>query len=110
MSMSHATDPVPGSALSSPHLLFALCAMSFVGPLSDLTLSPLLVAISRDLDISVPLLAQTATGTILFSGALGLAFGPLADALGHRRAVLAGAVALAISGFGAALSPSYLTL
>src|SRR5688500_2068818 len=70
--------------------VLALVGASFLGALTSVALGPFLPVIVRDLGTSVPLLGQTATGTLLWAAVLGLVVGPLADRYGHRRLLLVG--------------------
>lgn len=64
-------------------------------------------AISRDLDVSIPMLGQI-TGMIFFGAAgISLLAGPLADKYGKRHILVIGLSAIVVSTFFTMLAPSY---
>src|SRR4028119_1258465 len=91
-------------------VVLTLCAVSFIGTLNLMAISPFLVDIADDLDSSVALLGQTSTATIFFGALVGLIAGPLADHYGHRRVLIVGFIALVVSALGAAAATSYALL
>lgn len=91
-------------------VVLTLCAVSFIGTLNLLGISPFLVEMASDLDSSVALLGQTSTATIFFGALIGLIAGPLADHYGHRRMLVVGFLALIASTIAVALASTYTTL
>jgi MFS transporter, DHA1 family, inner membrane transport protein len=96
--------------MTSKSLVFALALASFTGILAQFALVPLLPEVAADIDVSVPLLAQTVTLTFLAGALLALAIGPLADHYGHRRLMLIGATLLLLSAIGTSLAVDYWTV
>jgi DHA1 family inner membrane transport protein len=91
-------------------LLISVGLAASLGYVSGVVLSPFLVAIARALDTSVPLVGQVPALTQALSAALGLAVGPLADRVGHRRILLVGMLTLVLGSAGTALATSYAVL
>ena len=91
-------------------MLVALCGASFLGTLVYASLAPFFPDIARDLATEVPLLGQAVTARLVLSAAFGLVAGPLADGFGHRRVMVVGMVAAALTLVGTGLAPSYLLL
>jgi MFS transporter, DHA1 family, inner membrane transport protein len=96
--------------MTSRTLVFALALASFTGILAQFALVPLLPEVAANIDVSVPLLAQTVTLTFLVGALLALGIGPLADHYGHRRVMLMGAMLLTASSIGTALAVDYWTV
>ena len=76
-------------------LVALMSTCTFLTVVNFTALVPFLPQIAGDLDSSVPLVGQAATVLTIFSAALGLVVGPLADLRGHRRLLLVGIVAVA---------------
>ena len=87
-------------------LVALMSTCTFLTVVNFTALVPFLPQIAGDLDSSVPLVGQAATVLTIFSAALGLVVGPLADLRGHRRLLLVGVVAVAANLAGSALAPS----
>src|ERR671916_1634508 len=88
-------------------VLPALCLGMFVALLTFVAPAPFFPVMSRDLNISVPLLGQVVAAMLLVSAAIGLVAGPLADSYGHRRLILLGLVSAAICLFSFGLAPTF---
>ena len=88
-------------------VLFALCAASFLASLTFAAPAPFYPEMANDLGASVPLLGQFTTVMLTLSAVLGLAVGPIADRYGHRRVLLCGMVAVALTLVGTGLAPTY---
>jgi predicted MFS family arabinose efflux permease len=91
-------------------LLTSLALAASLGYVSGVALNPFLVAIARELGTTVPLVGQIPAITLTLSAGLGLAVGPLADRLGHRRILLLGLFTLVLGSAGTALAASYALL
>ena len=102
-------EAAQGGARPTPagRVVAALGLASFLSLLNQLALGPFLPVMAADLRTSVALLGQVPALSTLVAAALGLAIGPLADRLGHRRALLSGLAALGAGALGVALAPSY---
>ena len=101
--------PPPGTprVAADRRVLPALCLGMFVALLTFVAPAPFFPVMSRDLDVSVPLLGQVVAAMLLVSAAIGLVAGPLADAYGHRRLILLGLVSAAICLFAFGLAPTF---
>lgn len=88
-------------------VLAALCVASFLAALNFYAATPFFPRMSRDLDVTVPLLGQFATVIILVSAGLGLVVGPLSDRYGYRWPLVIGILAIAVNLLGTGLAPSY---
>ncbi|HEV2128865.1 MAG TPA: MFS transporter [Thermomicrobiales bacterium] len=91
-------------------LVPVLTLSTFVTMLQAMALGPLLPDISEDLDTSVSLLGQIPAATMFLAALIGFVAGPLADRLGHHRALLGGLVAVAVSSACMALAPQFALL
>ena len=97
----------PGAA---GRTLVALGYGTFVAALV-LVIPPLFFPqMSRELQVSVPLLGQVISAMLGLSVVLGLVVGPLADRSGYRRLIIAGLIAAAICFLGFGLAPGFLLL
>lgn len=88
-------------------MLAVLSGCSFVQPLSMFILSPLLVDLAREFDVTVAQAGLLVTMTALPSAALALFIGPMADYVGRRPLLLSGLTLLAISSVASALAPNF---
>ncbi|MFW6075618.1 MAG: MFS transporter [Chloroflexota bacterium] len=107
------TEPTTDPAVSQRIdylVILPLCLTVFTGALNTMGMNPFYRDIADDLGSTVPLIGQTATATMITSGAMGLLVGPLADHFGHRRSLMIGLIAIAVSALGTALAPEYLPL
>ena len=73
---------------------------------ANLMVTPLLVEISTDLDISVAVAGQLATATYAAWGVSVVALGPLSDSFGRRPIALAGLLLISGSLIGSAFAPN----
>lgn len=80
------------------------------GILRMVALQPFLPQIANDLDVTVPLVGQAATMSMITAAFLSLITGPLADLFGRRRMILTGQALLVMSTVLVALTPSYTLL
>jgi DHA1 family L-arabinose/isopropyl-beta-D-thiogalactopyranoside export protein-like MFS transporter/DHA1 family inner membrane transport protein len=98
---------------SAPHgrlLVVTLCAASSFSVLNALALSPFLARMAPAMHVSVATMGQAGTVAGLFGATLGLGIGSLAESVGFRRLMVAGALALVAALIGTALAPAYLPL
>ena len=77
----------------------------FIAQLSVAGLGPFLPVWADAFGVSVALVGQVPAIITLLAAVLGLAIGPLADWLGHRRALLLGLATIVVSTLGIALAP-----
>lgn len=87
-----------------------LALTALVGMMNGFAIGPLLPNMSRDLDISVPVLGQVATFTYFMTAAGGLLVGPLADHFGQRRTIIFGLLLTLVSAVGTALAVGFGTM
>jgi MFS transporter, DHA1 family, multidrug resistance protein len=95
--------------VSRRHLAFRfvlLGALSAFGPLSMDMYLPGLPALARDFGTRESLIQLTLTSCLIGLAAGQLVAGPVSDALGRRRPLIAGVAAYAVASVGCALAPS----
>ncbi|MBA2755531.1 MAG: MFS transporter [Chloroflexia bacterium] len=97
-------EPIPAS---DRRVLPALCASAFVATMVFIAPAPFFPVMADDLDVGVPLLGQVIAAMLLLSAVLGLVVGPLADRYGHRRLIVLGLLAAAISLMTFGLAPTF---
>jgi DHA1 family inner membrane transport protein len=78
-------------------LIAAACLASFAATSSGTTRAPLLLEISRDLDVPMPLVANLVSLTAIAWGITSALAGWLADRIGRRIVLIAGPLVLAIT-------------
>ncbi|HEX8497374.1 MAG TPA: multidrug effflux MFS transporter [Actinomycetales bacterium] len=101
------TGATAGAALTVPlGLVVLLACMRGLGPLSLDTYLPALPAIAADLSASTSATQLTLTATLAGLAIGQLVFGPLSDAHGRRRPLLAGITLFVLAAVGCALAPS----
>lgn len=96
-----------GPAARREVLLAVLSGCSFVMPLSLFLLSPLLVDLSVEFEVTVAQAGQLMTFTALPSAILAILIGPTSDFFGRRPLLIGGTALLSLSSFAAAFAPSY---
>lgn len=96
-----------GPATQQGVLLAVLAGCSFVMPMSLFLLSPLLVDLSVEFQVSVAQAGQLVTFTALPSAVLALLMGPLSDFTGRRPLLIGGTALLSASSLAGAAAPSY---
>lgn len=96
-----------GAARSRGVLLAVLAGCSFVMPLAIFLLSPLLVNLSEEFNVSVAQAGLLVTFTALPSAVLAIIIGPLSDFLGRRPLLVGGSTLMAISSLVSAVAPTY---
>jgi predicted MFS family arabinose efflux permease len=83
-----------------------LCLTVFAVLVHGNALAPLAADVAADLDTTVPLVGQVVTVLLATMGLVGLAAGPLADHIGHRRTMVLGLTILLSSALVMGLAPS----
>jgi len=78
-------------------LIAAACLASFAASCSGTTRAPLLLAISHDLDVSVPVVANLVSLTSISWGITSALGGWLSDRLGRRALLLVAPLVLAVT-------------
>jgi predicted MFS family arabinose efflux permease len=99
-------SPPPSTGWILPTLVLA----GFIAQLSVAGLGPFLPVWADAFGTSVALVGQVPALITLLAAVLGLAIGPLADWLGHRRALLLGLATIVVSTLGIAFAPSLAVL
>lgn len=109
-------EPVSGAVRATPQsppagraylrLVLVLGALVALGPLTIDTYLPALPTLADDLGATEPQAQFTLTGIMLGLGLGQLVLGPISDAVGRRRVMLAGIAAQALMSLLAALTPS----
>ncbi|WP_345711549.1 multidrug effflux MFS transporter [Kineococcus glutinatus] len=90
--------------------VLVLGSLIALGPLSIDTYLPALPALTRDLDASASAVQLTLTGTLVGLGLGQLVIGPLSDALGRRRPLLAGIALHIVASLLCAMAPNIAVL
>lgn len=91
-------------------LIILLCLLTILGAVNTFAITPFFTVMADELNTTVPLLGQTATGMLVSSALVGLVAGPLADHFGHRRVMLIGMFTLLASAFLTVLAMNYAVL
>ena len=91
-------------------LALLLAGLSMFGPFSIDTIFPAFPLLARELAVDEVAVQQTISVYLLFYGLMSVAHGPLSDALGRKRVILAGLVLFAIASVGCARAPDLPTL
>ena len=86
-------------------LILSLAAM--LGMVNMASLGAFMPVISRDLDVSIPVLGQVTTATFIGAAIVSIFAGPMADFYGKRRVLVVGLFAVVLSALGTSLAPSF---
>ena len=98
---------MPDSSHAPPRrLALTLGALAMIGPFAIDTIFPAFPQIAADLGASDVAMQQTISVYLLAYAAMSLVHGPLSDALGRRRVMLAGTLVFGLASVGCALSTS----
>lgn len=102
-----ATGPLDAPRASlARRLAPVLGALAMIGPFSIDTIFPAFPALGMQFGADKVMLQQTLSAYLLAYALMSIVHGPLSDALGRRRVILAGLAAFAIASAGCALSTS----
>jgi multidrug resistance protein len=91
-------------------ILPILCVCSFSTLFNMRAISPVLVDISQDFDISVAVAGSLGAAYSLPAAFLAVIFGPLSDRYGRRSLMLFGLSILTLASLGATLAPTFVLL
>jgi DHA1 family inner membrane transport protein len=84
-----------------------LCLISFTTLFNQRGLSPILVDISREFDVSIAFAGSLGAAYSLPAAFLSLVFGPLSDRYGRRAPMLSGLCILSVTSLGATFAPNF---
>jgi DHA1 family bicyclomycin/chloramphenicol resistance-like MFS transporter len=96
--------------ISRRRLAFLLGALAMFGPFSIDTIFPAFAVMERELDVGKAAMQQTISLYLLGYAAMSLVHGPLSDALGRKRVILAGIVVFGLASVGCAVAGDIETL
>jgi DHA1 family bicyclomycin/chloramphenicol resistance-like MFS transporter len=97
---------MPPAAPTTRRLALLLGGLAMFGPFSIDTIFPAFPRIAADLGADKLAMQQTISAYLVAYAAMSVVHGPLSDAIGRRRVILAGLVVFAIASVGCALSTS----
>lgn len=95
---------------STRRLALLLAGLSMFGPFSIDTIFPAFPLLARELAVDEVAVQQTISVYLLFYGLMSVAHGPLSDAYGRKRVILAGLALFAAASVGCALATDLPTL
>ncbi|MGB3394123.1 MAG: multidrug effflux MFS transporter [Stenotrophomonas sp.] len=95
---------------STRRLALLLAGLSMFGPFSIDTIFPAFPLLARELAVDEVAVQQTVSVYLLFYGLMSVAHGPLSDALGRKRVILAGLAVFVAASVGCALASDLPTL
>jgi predicted MFS family arabinose efflux permease len=91
----------------APPLTLILAAVAMIGWLNGAAVSPFLPEMADDLGASVSRIGQATSILFLLAAGVSLVIGPVADARGTRRLLVAGLVAVAFCALGTSIATNY---
>ena len=95
---------VPSSALPRARLALLLGGLTMIGPFAIDTIFPAFPVMAEDLGVGKVGMQQTLSLYLVAYAAMSLFHGPLSDAYGRKRVILAGVALFAIASAGCALA------
>ena len=101
MSSVPSDAPVPRT-----RLLILLASLSMIGPFAIDTVFPAFPAMGEDLGVGKLAMQQTLSTYLVAYAAMSLFHGPLSDAYGRKRVILAGVALFVLASIGCAMSTS----
>ncbi|GAB7191021.1 multidrug effflux MFS transporter [Kineococcus sp. NUM-3379] len=108
--VGRSADPEPMGAARRWRIVVVLGSLIAIGPLSIDMYLPALPALTQDLDASASAVQLTLTGMLVGMGLGQLLIGPLSDAYGRRRPLIAGIALHILTSVLCAMAPSIATL
>ena len=100
----------PKLQFSRRRLAFILGALAMFGPFSIDTVFPAFPVMAHDLGVGKLAMQQTISMYLLGYAAMSLFHGPISDAIGRRKGILAGLVVFILASVGAALAQDMPTM
>ncbi|WP_290889746.1 multidrug effflux MFS transporter [Arenimonas sp.] len=101
---------IPHLSISRARLAFILGGLAMFGPFSIDTVFPAFPAMAADLDVGKVAMQQTISVYLVGYAAMSLFHGPISDAIGRKKVLLAGIVVFTLASVGAALATDMATM
>jgi DHA1 family bicyclomycin/chloramphenicol resistance-like MFS transporter len=101
---------IPHLSISRARLAFILGGLAMFGPFSIDTVFPAFPVMARDLDVGKVAMQQTISVYLIGYAAMSLFHGPISDAVGRKKVLLAGIVVFTLASVGAALAGDMTTM
>ncbi len=101
---------IPHLAISRRRLAFILGGLAMFGPFSIDTVFPAFQLMARDLGVGKVAMQQTISVYLLGYAAMSLFHGPISDAIGRKKVLLAGITVFTLASVGAALATDMATM
>ena len=101
---------IPHLQISRARLAFILGALAMFGPFSIDTVFPAFPAMARDLGVGKVAMQQTISVYLIGYAAMSLFHGPISDAVGRKKVMLAGIVIFTLASIGGALATDMTTM
>ncbi len=104
------TPMIPAQQISRARLALILGGLAMFGPFSIDTVFPAFPVMARDLGVGKVAMQQTISVYLIGYAAMSLFHGPISDAIGRKKVLLAGIVLFTLSSIGAALAGDMTTM
>ena len=101
---------IPAQQISRARLALILGGLAMFGPFSIDTVFPAFPVMARDLGVGKVAMQQTISVYLVGYAAMSLFHGPISDAIGRKKVLLAGIVLFTLSSIGAALAGDMATM
>lgn len=101
---------IPHLAISRRRLAFILGGLAMFGPFSIDTVFPAFQLMARDLGVGKVAMQQTISVYLLGYAAMSLFHGPISDAIGRKKVLMAGITVFTLASVGAALANDMTTM
>lgn len=101
---------IPHLSISRARLAFILGGLAMFGPFSIDTVFPAFPVMAGDLDVGKVAMQQTISVYLIGYAAMSLFHGPISDAVGRKKVLLAGIVVFTLASVGAALASDMTTM
>jgi DHA1 family bicyclomycin/chloramphenicol resistance-like MFS transporter len=101
---------IPAQQISRARLALILGGLAMFGPFSIDTVFPAFPVMARDLGVGKVAMQQTISVYLMGYAAMSLFHGPISDAIGRKKVLLAGIVLFTLSSIGAALAGDMTTM
>jgi DHA1 family bicyclomycin/chloramphenicol resistance-like MFS transporter len=101
---------IPHLSISRARLAFILGGLAMFGPFSIDTVFPAFLVMASDLGVGKVAMQQTISVYLVGYAAMSLFHGPISDAIGRKKVLLAGIVVFTLASVGAALANDMATM